>query len=298
VTVREVPYDDRLYIIHVLPVTNADGEILAGMAMTQDITDRKKAEEALRSRAEELAQMTTALAQTTAVLEKNYSELDQFAYIVSHDLKAPLRAIANLSQWIEDDLEQQLTKDTRHQMDLMRNRVHRMEALIDGLLQYSRSSRLQANLEQVDVEELLKDAIDSLAPPPNFTVTIMPGMPKIITERLPLEQVFANLISNAIKHNKQPQGQVVISAKEQANFYEFAVADNGIGIALEFQEKVFGLFQTISSSENLENTGIGLAIVKKIIEDRGGKISIESQLGQGATFRFTWLKQIRESEGE
>jgi PAS domain S-box-containing protein len=298
VTVREVPYDDRLYIIHVLPVTNADGEILAGMAMTQDITDRKKAEEALRSRAEELAQMTTALAQTTAVLEKNYSELDQFAYIVSHDLKAPLRAIANLSQWIEDDLEQQLTKDTRHQMDLMRNRVHRMEALIDGLLQYSRSSRLQANLEQVDVEELLKDAIDSLAPPPNFTVTIMPGMPKIITERLPLEQVFANLISNAIKHNKQPQGQVVISAKEQPNFYEFAVADNGIGIALEFQEKVFGLFQTISSSENLENTGIGLAIVKKIIEDRGGKISIESQLGQGATFRFTWLKQIRESEGE
>jgi signal transduction histidine kinase len=126
----------------------------------------------------------------------------------------------------------------------------------------------------------------------------MPGMPKIITERLPLEQVFANLISNAIKHNKQPQGQVIISAKEQPNSYEFAVADNGIGIALEFQEKVFGLFQTISSSENLENTGIGLAIVKKIIEDRGGKISIESQLGQGATFRFTWLKQIRESEGE
>lgn len=299
VIVTEIPYGDRLYIIHVLPVINAEGEILAGMAMTQDITQSKKAEEALRLRAEELAKMTTVLAQTTAVLEKNYSELDQFTYIVSHDLKAPLRAIANLSQWIEDDLEQHLTKDTRHQINLMRNRVHRMEALIDGLLQYSRSTRMQTNLEQVEVEALLKDVIDSLAPPSNFTVTIMPGMPKIITERLPLEQVFANLISNAIKHNKQPhQGQVVISGKEQQNCYEFAVADNGLGIAPEFQEKVFVIFQTLGSFENGENTGIGLAIVKKIIEDRGGTISIQSQLGKGAIFHFTWLKQIRKGEGQ
>ena len=292
VTVAEIYFGDHLYQIHVLPVVNADGEILSGMTMTQDITERKKAEEALRARADELARMTTVLAQTTANLEKRNSELDQFAYIVSHDLKAPLRAIANLSQWIEEDLEDQLTEDTRHQMDLMRSRVHRMEALINGLLQYSRVGRMRAEIEIVNVEELLTEAIDSLAPPPEVTVKVMPGMPTLITERLPLEQVFANLISNGIKHNQRPNGQVVISVQDQQDFYEFAVADNGPGIAPEFHEKVFLIFQTLEARDKVENTGVGLAIVKKIIEDKGGTISLISELGQGATFRFTWPKQV------
>lgn len=290
VTVTELPFDHCLYHVHVLPVTNPEGEILSGMMMTQDITESKKVEEALRSRAEELARMTAVLAQTTAVLEKRNSELDQFAYIVSHDLKAPLRAIANLSQWIEEDLEEHLTEETRHQMELMRNRVHRMEALINGLLQYSRVGRLKTELEAVDVEALLTEVIDYLAPPPEFTVKIMPGMPTLITERLPLEQVFANLISNAIKHNKRKQGQVVISVEDQTDFYKFAVTDDGPGIAPEFHEKVFQMFQTLEARDTAENTGVGLAIVKKIIEDKGGKIYLESQLGQGAIFQFTWPK--------
>ncbi len=291
VEVKEIPFGNRLYLIRVLPITNAEGKILAGMAMTQDITENKQTEVALRSRAEELAQMTTILAQTTAVLEKRNSELDQFAYIVSHDLKAPLRAVANLCQWIEDDIEQHLTKDTRYQMYLMRNRVQRMEALIDGVLQYSRIGRLQADLEIVDIEELLIQIIDSLFSP-SHTVTILPGMPKLRTERLPLEQVFTNLINNAIKHNQGDNPQVLISAKEQLNSYEFAVSDNGQGIAPEFHDKIFVIFQTVGKPDKVESTGIGLAIVKKIVEDRGGTLSLESQLGQGATFRFTWLKQI------
>jgi PAS domain S-box-containing protein len=298
VTVTEFPFGDRLYRLHVLPVTNAEEEILSGMAMTQDITESKKAEEALRARADELARMTAVLAQTTAVLEKRNSELDQFAYIVSHDLKAPLRAIANLSGWLEEDLEDQLTEDTRHQMDLMRSRVHRMEALINGVLQYSRVGRLRTEIERVDVEELLTEVIDSLAPPPEFTVKVMPGMPTLITERLPLQQVFTNLISNAIKHNKRPNGQIVISVKDYTDFYEFAVADDGSGIAPEFHEKVFVIFQTLEARDKVENTGVGLAIVKKIIEDKGGTISLESQLGQGAAFRFTWPKQLMERGGE
>lgn len=289
-TVTEMPFGDRLYQVHVLPVINKDGKVLAGMTMTQDITESKRAEKALRSRADELARLTTVLAQTTTNLEKRNAELDQFAYIVSHDLKAPLRAIANLSQWLEEDLEEQLSEDTRHQMDLLRSRVHRMEALIDGLLQYSRVGRLNTDLELVDVEELLVEVIDSLAPPPEFTITVMPGMPTLWTERLPLEQVFANLISNGIKHNHRTDGQIVISANEQTDDYEFAVTDNGPGIAPEFHEKVFVMFQTLESRDQAENTGVGLAIVKKILEDKGGTIALESNRGQGTTFRFTWPK--------
>jgi PAS domain S-box-containing protein len=291
-TVTELPLVDHLYRVHVLPVVNETGEILSGMVMTQDITDSKKAEAALRSRADELARLTTVLEQTTANLEKRNTELDQFAYIVSHDLKAPLRAIANLSQWLEEDLEACLTEDTRHQMNLLRGRVYRMEALINGLLQYSRVGRVRRELELVEVDVLLAEVIDSLAPPPEFTINIMPGMPSLWTERLPLEQVFANLISNGIKHHPRRDGQITISATPQVDYYQFAVSDNGEGIAPEFQEKVFVMFQTLQPRDKAENTGVGLAIVKKIIEDKGGTITLESDRGQGATFRFTWPKQL------
>jgi PAS domain S-box-containing protein len=264
--------------------------------IVRDITERKQSQEALRSRAEELARMTRVLAQTTVNLEKRNAELDQFAYIVSHDLKAPLRAIANLSQWIEEDLEDKLTEETRHQMDLMRSRVYRMEALINAVLEYSRVGRLRTELEAVDVEALLAEVIDSLAPPPGFTVKVMPGMPTLITERLLLEQVFANLISNAIKHNHRPNGKIVISWEDKTDFYEFAVADDGPGIAPEFHEKVFVIFQTLEPRDKVENTGVGLAIVKKIIEDKGGTIYLESKLDQGTIFRFTWFKN-RKAEG-
>src|SRR5919202_16882 len=290
-TVTEIPFADRLYRVHILPVTNENGEIWLGMTMTQDITESKKAEDALRSRADELARLSAVLAQTTANLEKRNAELDQFAYIVSHDLKAPLRAIANLSVWLEEDLAEHLTEDTRHQMNLMRSRVHRMEALINGLLQYSRVGRLRTELELVDVEVLLAEVIDSLAPPPEFMITVMPEMPTLWTERVPLQQVFANLISNAIKYNHRPDGQIVISGDEQTDGYEFAVSDNGPGIAPEFHEKVFVMFQTLEPRDKVESTGVGLAIVKKIIDDKGGTLSLESEIGQGATFRFTWPKK-------
>ncbi|MGB5962681.1 MAG: PAS domain S-box protein [Coleofasciculaceae cyanobacterium] len=290
VNVTEITFGNRFYLLYALPITNSEGKITSGMAMYQDITANKQAEVALKIRAEELAQMTNVLEQTTTILEKRNSELDQFAYIVSHDLKAPLRAVANLCQWIEEDIDPHLTTDTRHQLELMRNRVQRMEALISGLLQYSRIGRIQTELETVDVGELLIEIIDSIGVTYN-AVTIMPGMPKLRTERLLLQQVFTNLISNAIKHNKSDDPQVVISAKEQQKSYEFAVTDNGKGIAPELHDKVFIIFQ-IGNQNQAENTGIGLAIVKKIVEDRGGTISLESQLGKGATFRFTWLKQI------
>lgn len=268
------------------------------MGVVEDIRERKQAEESLRLHAEELRWTANSLAQTTSVLRKRNQELDQFAYVVSHDLKAPLRAIANLSSWIEEDLSDSMTEDTLHQMNLLRGRAHRMESLIEGLLQYSRVGRIQLASETVKVEKLLAEIIDSLAPPSGFDVKVEPGMPTFVTERLPLQQVFSNLISNAIKHNRNESGYVNISFKELENFYEFAVADDGPGIAPQYHDKVFVIFQTLEARDKVENTGIGLSLVKKIVESQGGTISLESAEGEGATFRFTWPKQPISKDGK
>jgi PAS domain S-box-containing protein len=259
------------------------GKYLANLEIDKDITETKQAAEALRSRAE-------VLAKTTAILEKRNQELDRFAYIVSHDLKAPLRAIANLSSWIEEDLDGKLEGETQHHMNLLRSRVKRMEALIDGLLQYSRVGRLQSPLEMVNTRELIEEIIDSLDPPPEIKIKIKGEMPVFKTERLLLNQVLSNLISNSIKHRETPQGKVEIDVKDAGNFYEFAIADDGTGIDPQYHDRIFVMFQTLQPRDKVENTGVGLAIVRKIIEEKEGKISVESEEGQGSTFRFTWSK--------
>lgn len=240
-----------------------------------------------------LDEATAQLAQTAAALEKRCKELDEFAYITSHDLKAPLRAIANLSQWIEEDIANQLNPENLHQLQLLRGRVYRLESLIEGLLQYSRAGRLKSEPQDVDVALLLKQVIDTLNPPAQFMITVAPEMPTLLTERLPLEQVFTQLIDNAIKHHPLVDGTVKIGVQEQSDAYEFTVVDDGLGIAPQFHERVFGIFQTLQAKDTLESTGLGLAIVKRIVEGKGGTIRLESQEGQGATFYFTWPKVLR-----
>jgi len=279
---------DRIYVVR-----DVAGQVQKLRGLMLDITQRQQAEAALQARTEELTRLNIILTQTAASLEKRNRELDQFAYVTSHDLKAPLRAIANLSEWIEEDLSDKLTEETQHQMNLLRGRVHRMTALIDGLLQYSRIGRVQSDEELVDLEALLAEIIDSLAPPPEFTVEVAAGMPTIRTERLHLQQVFSNLLSNALKHHHRPDGWVKISSQDQGDYYEFAVADNGPGIDPQFHEKVFGIFQTLEARDKAENTGIGLSLVKKLVESKGGNIYLESQPGQGTTFRFTWPKSLQ-----
>lgn len=278
---RRADGEYRWIVDRAAPRFAGDGAFAGYIGSCIDITERKQTEVALQERAEQLTRLTADLA-------RRNQELDQFAYVVSHDLKAPLRAIANLSEWLEEDLEPALTEETRHQMDLLRGRVHRMEALIEGLLQYSRVGRVAATSERVAVEPLLRDVIDSLAPPPGFEVTIGAGMPILVTERLALQQVFSNLISNAIKHHRGERGQIAITVHPLEHFYEFAVRDNGPGIAPQFHQKIFGIFQTLEARDKVESTGIGLSLVKKIVEGKGGTVWVESRLGQGATFFFTW----------
>jgi PAS domain S-box-containing protein len=265
------------------------------IAIIRDVTERQQTEENLQVRANELTHLSKILARTNEELAEKNQELEQFAYVTSHDLKAPLRAIANLSEWIEEDLAGQLPAENQRQMTLLRRRVYRLEALINGLLEYYRAGRTKVTTETVDVNLLLAEIIDSLDPPATLKIEIEPGMPTLQTKKLPLSQVFSNLISNAIKYHHRSDGHIKISAQERENFYEFAVADDGLGIAPEHQDKVFTIFQTLQSRDQTESTGIGLAIVKKIIETEGGEISLESELGEGATFRFTWLKETAQN---
>jgi signal transduction histidine kinase len=252
---------------------------------------RQQSERELQEKANELIALNTYLTQTTERLSERNQELDRFVYIVSHDLKAPLRAIANLSTWIAEDLDGQLPEDSQRQMELLQQRVYRLEALIDGLLNYSRVGRTKVATETVDVGELIEEILDTLSPLPNFTIEVRSPMPIISAKRLLLTQVFTNLISNAIKHNNRDRPKIEIFAIDKGECYEFAVADDGPGIAIEHRQRIFDIFQTLKPRDTQENTGIGLAIVKKIVETEGGTITVESELGSGATFRFTWPKQ-------
>ncbi len=221
-------------------------------------------------------------------LERSNRDLDQFAYVASHDLKAPLRAISTLAGWIEEDLAGKLSGEAKEQMQLLRSRVARMDALIEGVLQYSRVTRMDSDGERVDVGELLDELIELQAVPAGFTVTVSPDMPVLTTKRLRLSQVFANLIDNAVKYHDRAEGRVKVRAERRDGFYEFTVEDDGPGIAPEHHERVFVMFQTLQPRDEVESTGLGLALVKKLVEEEGGSITLESEVGKGTRFRFTW----------
>jgi len=280
----------RCLEIKVVPFPNVVGSTVGTFGTINDITELQQTEANLRAQAHQLIQLNAELTQTATQLEKRNQELDQFAYVTSHDLKAPLRAIANLSEWIEEDLEEKLADDTRDQMTLLRSRVVRMENLINGLLSYSRAGRLTAANQRVDVAQLVAEVIDSLAIPNTFNVQINGSLPALTTQALPLQQVFANLIGNAVKHHDRDQGVIEITAQDQGKYYQFKVTDDGPGIAPQYHHKVFSIFQTLKARDSFESTGIGLSIVKKIVEAQGGTISISSHLGAGATFCFNWFK--------
>jgi len=242
----------------------------------------------LRESEARAVQRAEALAKTTAELRRMNAELDAFAYAASHDLRAPLRGIANLAQWIEEDLQGSLSDDTREMLALLRSRMHRMEGLIDGILQYSRAGRAHEPPVTVDVGALIEEIVDLLAPQ-DANIEVDPDLPVLVTERMPLQQALQNLIGNAIKHGG-PGVTISISAADAGAFWRFTVADDGPGIPAAFHDRIWGIFQTLEPRDKVEGTGIGLSLVKKFVEAQGGSVGLESQPGSGAAFTFTWPK--------
>lgn len=305
-----------------------DGQLEGFAKVTRDLTARREAEEQARrlaaeeaahaeaaTQAEELAQLNDRLQQQAIELEislaatkaardaaeraaaaatEAYRELDQFAYVASHDLKAPLRGIANLAQWLQDDLAEQLSGESAEHMRLLQGRVHRMEALIDGILAYSRAGRRLTTPERVDTGALVREVMEMLAAPTEVTLEAPEQFPTIDAERVPLQQVFMNLLGNAIKYTRAQRADALvrIAWRDVGDGIEFAISDNGPGIAPEYHDRIWGIFQTLAPRDKVEGTGIGLSVVKKIVETRGGRVALESAPGDGATFRFVWPKSV------
>jgi signal transduction histidine kinase len=242
-------------------------------------------------------QLEHRVAERTEALNKVNEELKNFAYVVSHDLKAPLRAINQLAAWIEEDYASSFDEEGRSQMSLLRSRAKRMHDMIDGILQYSRIGRMKEAVELVDLNELVANVIEAIAPPDHIKIEIQENLPSVYAEKQRIYQVIQNLLDNAIKYNDKKQGLISLSYEEREQDWCFCVQDNGMGIDKPYQQKVFQLFQTLAPRDQQDSTGIGLSLIEKIITNWGGKIWLESQLGEGCRFFFT-LPKIEESHNE
>ncbi len=248
----------------------------------RDITERKKAEQQQANLLEEL--------------EKTNQELKEFAYIISHDLKAPLRGITTIIGFIMEDYADKFDENGRKQAELLGSRAERMHNLIDDVLRYSRVGRENEEKVQVNLNSLVPEIIDLITPPGEISITIENELPEIVCVRTRIAQVFQNLIENAVKYMDKPDGRVKVGCVKEAEFFKFSVSDNGPGIEEKHFEKIFKVFQTLNRRDEVEGTGIGLSVVKKIVSTYGGCIWVESEVGRGSTFFFTLPLYLQATE--
>jgi PAS domain S-box-containing protein len=269
--------EQRFYAVTYQPDRNAEGDVVGILSLAMNITERRAIERALEQKSEEL--------------ERSNLDLEQFAYVASHDLKAPLRAIDILVEWLQEDLVEFDGGEVRQNLGLLKQRTARLHRLLDDLMAYSRAGRKPGEILEVDTRLLAADLFTLLVPPATMRMEASTSLPVIRAHQAPLEQVLRNLINNAIKHHPTKEGHVRVYAQDKGDELLFAVEDDGGGIPQEYAEKVFQMFQTLQPRDDMEGSGMGLAIVKRIVEWQGGRIWFHGGPGGcGTVFKFTWKK--------
>jgi len=235
--------------------------------------------------------LTEDLEKGKADLLKSNAELDNFAYVASHDLKAPLRAVDNLAQWIKEDCDEILPAESKEHLDKLQGRIHRMENLLADLLRYSRVGRVDVQKETINIRLVIDEAVELANKPDSFAFHIPDDLPDVSVCIAPLVQVIQNLFTNAIKYNDKDNGELSVKIDNtDEKFFQLTVVDNGPGIEQQYHERIFMMFQTLEARDVIEASGMGLAIVKKVVEAEGGVVHIESKFGEGSSFIFTWPK--------
>lgn len=256
------------------PLKDSEGDIIGAIETLQDVTDRKKAEK--------------GHLELISELERANEELRNFVYVASHDLKSPLRAIHSLAEWMKTDYADKLDETGKERLDLMMNRAKRMHRLIGGILRYSRIGRMEVERDEVNLNELVSEVINTIKPlVKDIDIEVAAQLPTIHCDKTLVGSVFQNLLTNAVRYMDKPKGRVTIGCTDEDGYWKFSVADNGQGIDDKYHDKIFQIFQTLHPRDEVESTGIGLSIVKKIVETQGGEIWLESKVGEGSTFFFT-----------
>lgn len=225
-------------------------------------------------------------------LQESNSDLEQFAYVASHDLRSPLRGISSIANFIEEDEGENLSDSSKEYLHKLQTRIHRMEQLLNDLLSYAQTRRSSEQPVEISTGALVSEILDLLEIPEGFEVEVPADMPTLVGHATPLRQVLLNLISNAVKHHDKNEGLVTLSVTERGGLFEFRVADNGPGIERQYHEQIFEMFRVLQSRDSVEGSGMGLAIIRKIIRRYGGDIAVEPTQGGGTTFVFSWPKEL------
>lgn len=264
------------------PDMDERGNIRGFYALVSDVSDLRRAQNRVRRQAEELA--------------RSNQDLEDFAYVASHDLKAPLRTISALVGWVLEDLDGEVSEETEKHLTLIDSRTKRLERLLDDLLAFSRAGRPESRTEIVDITDLVRGAAHTAGIPETFTMNVDVPVEPQLTAAAPLELILRNLINNAVKHHDEEGGLIKVSVVDAGEYLEFSIADDGPGIEERFQEKIFQLFQTLKPRDKVEGSGMGLALVRRLVEWQGGQVRVKSETDKrGSTFVFTWRKDWSEN---
>jgi len=266
------------------PIRDANGVIVGASKIMRDITARKRSERELRRSNAELAQANT--------------ELDNFVYTASHDLRAPLTGISSIVQWILED-DRSLAEESRGRLGLILGRIERMKQLLTDIRDYARTDGKAApSGTPVSAATLVANVAATAHVPPGFSIRVDPSLESVQVPRVPLEQVLHNLVSNAIKHHDRPAGTVIVSVQHQGPWLRFSVIDDGPGVPEEYRETIFEMFKTLKPRDEVEGSGMGLALVRKIVGRMGGRCGVDPAAKGGSHFWFEWPPIGRSARGE